>query len=124
MRSLLAELTSDPIAPREHASAVRREVVEAIQRMVMARRGRSPAAPHFGMEDSASIYEHGEAGTDLLRASLEDSVRRHEPRLAGASVQVIPGTSSLRFAVTGVLRVDGRPQAFAVEIDAVSGAAR
>ena len=67
----------------------------------------------FGLPDFTSASLSSTKDQDVLRRTIEETVRRFEPRLANVTVRLEAGREfdrSLRFRIDGMLQVDPVPE--------------
>ncbi len=67
----------------------------------------------FGLPDFTVANLSSTRDQDLLRRTIEETVRRFEPRLANVTVRLEAGREfdrSLRFRIDGMLQVDPEPE--------------
>lgn len=125
MRSLITELREG--SRREDARAVREDILRNVEALCRTRRGTVLVAPAFGMVDVLSLFRSSDQGAEVARRSLEEAIRRFEPRLLEARVRHLPseeGDLTLRFEIVGAIGLGDQrvPVRFETSYDAAAAA--
>ncbi len=119
------EQASDrPVAPGEALDALRRSVRRDLEMLLNSRRRwRSwPAelreldrsSVNFGIPDCTAGSFHDKRQREVLRANIEDTLRRFEPRFASVRVSLIENRdaleATLRLQIEAMLRAEPAPE--------------
>lgn len=125
-----------PLSPGESLAALRRSVRRDLEALLNTRRrwrswpqryaelALSPIG--YGISDFAAGAFNDPARRDQLRAEIEQTIRRFEPRLARVRVSLVeaadPLEASLRLRVDALLRTEPAPEpvAFDTLVDAAT----
>jgi type VI secretion system protein ImpF len=118
-----------PMSPAEAVALLRRSVRRDIEALLNARRrwrswpqgyrelAQSPVG--YGISDFAAGAFNDPARRDRLRAQIEETIRRFEPRLARIRVVVLDGDNTLdatlRLRIEALLRVEPAPEPIAFD---------
>lgn len=138
--SLLDRLDAAPHAPRTPwcpAAQYRESVLRDVGELLNTRRTIHPAPAthaqvcrsvyHYGLPDLAALSAGSDEARRELQRQVEEAIQLFEPRLSSVRVTAAEGPDEggrrLRFAVTGVLRMEGGTErvAFETVLDPDSG---
>jgi type VI secretion system protein ImpF len=118
-----------PVAATESVERLHRAVRRDVEALLNARRPwRSPPRTMpglrlsplgYGLADFTAGAFQGRAQREALRAEIEETIRRFEPRLAGVQVSLAedggPLRATLRMRIEGLLRVQPAPEPVAFD---------
>lgn len=93
-----------------HAAAAQPSILEHVQALLNTRQGSSALDPNYGIPDITDVLHSLPGGMPVLRATIEECIRRHEPRLSSARVTPLVTDEAglhLRFEVQAKLSSGG-----------------
>ena len=128
--------TDAPMGAADHLAALRRSVRRDMEMLLNARRRWRSCPPElrelalsplsFGIPDCTAGAFHDKRQREVLRQTVEDTLRRYEPRFARVSVSLVDSTNpldaTLRLHIDALLHADPAPEpiAFDTVVDAAT----
>jgi len=106
-------VTDDLVQVKDKAA-----IVQAIQGILLTRKGERPFQPELGCDIQNMLFEPLDFGTAaLIKAEIAETISIHEPRIAIDSIRCVPDDTNNGFDVEISFTIVGREDESAVAVE-------